>query len=278
MRTKFLTRTITAALFVIIIFAALFLHHVIFGLVFFLLMTAALSETYNLLDNETVSAQKKYGLLVGSIIFISSYLLSQDIVGINIYLLIVPLFMIFFIIEIFKQDEKDYRSIAITIFGIIYVTIPFSLFNFLKTSELQDGNIENFLPFAFFLILWMNDTGAYIIGSLIGKHKFIEHISPKKTMEGTMGGVLSSIGVAIIIAQFNTGLNIWAWIGLGIIISLSGTYGDLAESMMKRRASIKDSGNIMPGHGGVLDRFDSFIFAVPAAYTYIKLLELCKCT
>lgn len=275
MKNKFLTRTATAILFVTVIFAALLLHHVIFGIVFFLFMSVALSETYNLLNGETVSAQNRYGLFVSSLIFIFSYLFSQDIVGINIFLLIVPLFMVFFIIEIFKKEEKNYSSLATTIFGIVYVTVPFSLFNFLETTELTTGEIDNFLLLAFFLILWANDTGAYITGSLIGKHKFIEHISPKKTMEGTMGGILSSAGVAAIISQFNSGLNIWVWIGFGVIVAVSGTYGDLAESMMKRRAGIKDSGKIMPGHGGILDRFDSFIFAVPVAYTYIKLIELC---
>ncbi len=275
MPTKnFFKRTITAVFFVLIILAALLLHHSLFGIVFLLFMLIALQETYKIIGTEGHKAQENYGLIAASVIFISSYLVAQGLAQTIIYFLIAPIFMGFFIIEIFKHDKKQYRSISKTVFGLVYVAVPFSMFNYLGTFELWKNDIHNYLLLAFFLILWANDTGAYIIGSLIGKNPFIKHISPKKTIEGTLGGIITATGTAALLSLLSPSVNMLSWIGLGIVISVSGTYGDLAESMMKRRAKVKDSGKIMPGHGGILDRFDSFIFAVPAVFTYIKILEI----
>ncbi|MEA2042579.1 MAG: phosphatidate cytidylyltransferase [Bacteroidota bacterium] len=274
MKSNFLTRTLTAILFVVIIFVALFLHHILFGIVFYLFMVVALQEFYNIPKQGNIPAQKKFGILTGSIIFIISYLHAHELIGIYVFLLLVPLFMSFFLIEIFKTSENHYNSIATTIFGIIYITVPFSMFNYLGKVEIPGADITDLLLPAFFVILWSNDTGAYITGSLAGRHKFAENISPKKTIEGTFGGIVLATVVAALMSLFDTGLSVTGWIGLGLIISISGTYGDLAESMLKRRGAIKDSGTILPGHGGILDRFDSFLFAVPAAYTYIQILQL----
>lgn len=273
-KRNFLTRSLTAVFFVLIILAALLLHHILFGIVFGLFMLAALEETYKLFSRKGDKAQEGYGLFAGSVIFASAYLVSQDITGLEIYLLVVPMFMGFFLIEIFKKKKKDYRSVSQTIFGLVYVTVPFSMFNFLGASELWQSNIQNYFLLAFFIILWANDTGAYLIGSLIGKHPFAKNISPKKTIEGTAGGIFVATGAAALLSMLSPDVSMLTWVGLGLIISISGTYGDLAESMFKRRAGVKDSGTIMPGHGGALDRFDSFIFAVPAAFTYIQILEM----
>lgn len=264
----------TAVFFVLTILAALLLHHIVFAIVFGLFMFAALAETYKITAKPSEKAQTGFGLIAGSIIFLSSYLVSRDLADIEIYLLLVPIFMTFFIIEIFKKQRADFRSVEHTIFGIIYVTVPFSMFNFLGASDIWHQDSKNFFLLGFFAILWANDTGAYLIGSLIGKHAFAENISPKKTVEGTLGGILTSVLVALGMSFLSTSVSVWSWVALGIIIAVSGTYGDLAASMFKRRAGIKDSGRLMPGHGGALDRFDSFIFAVPAAFTYIQILEL----
>jgi phosphatidate cytidylyltransferase len=273
-KSTLITRTLTAIFFVVIILAALLLHHIVFCLVFYLFMLAALAETYKMLGNQHQKAQVGFGLIAGSIIFILAHLVSRDIAGIGIYLLVVPLFMAFFLIEIFKKNAAKHRSVELTMFGIIYVTIPFAMFNFLGTSDIWLSDSKNFFLIGFFLILWANDTGAYLIGSLAGKHPFAENISPNKTIEGTLGGVVVAALAAFLLSQFSSSISFLSWLALGVIIAVSGTYGDLAESMFKRRAGVKDSGNIMPGHGGVLDRFDSFIFAVPAAFTYIQILEL----
>ena len=274
MKSTLIRRTLTAIFFVVIILAALLLHHIVFGIVFYLFMLAALVETYKMLGNKHQKAQVGFGLIAGSIIFVLAHLVSRGIADVGIYLIVVPLFMTFFLIEVFKKNAERHRSIELTMFGIIYVTIPFAMFNFLGTSDIWTADSKNFFLIGFFLILWANDTGAYLIGSLIGKHPFAENISPNKTIEGTFGGIVVATGVAVLLSQFSSSISLLSWVALGIIIAVSATYGDLAESMFKRRAGVKDSGSVMPGHGGILDRFDSFIFAVPAAFTYIQILEL----
>jgi phosphatidate cytidylyltransferase len=125
----------------------------------------------------------------------------------------------------------------------------------------------------FLLILWLNDTGAYLIGSWIGKHKLFERISPKKTWEGSMGGafmaLLTSWGMALLVK----GIPLWQWISIGLIIVIFGTLGDLVESMLKRSLGIKDSGTILPGHGGILDRFDALLLAVPFVFVFLAIFS-----
>ncbi len=273
MNIKNLTkRSISAFFFTIIIITALLLNKIVFGITFGLLMIIALHETYQIIEPKQNKAQEKYGITVGSIIYIISYLVSQKIAPPTTYLILAPLFITFFMIEIFQTNKQ--HSIPKTVFGIIYVAIPFALFNFLNTAEIWNAQINQYFLLYFFIIIWANDTGAYLIGSLIGKNPFSKNISPNKTIEGTLGGIITSTIIAIIPAIIYPELCIIKYAGLGLIIAISGTYGDLAESMLKRRANVKDSGKIMPGHGGILDRFDSFIFAVPMALLYIKALEI----
>ena len=130
------------------------------------------------------------------------------------------------------------------------------------------------LPLSIFIFNWVNDTGAYCTGMLFGKHRLFERISPKKSWEGSIGGAVFSIIAAIVLAHFFTFLSTGVWIGLGLTVVVFGTWGDLTESLMKRTLGIKDSGNILPGHGGMLDRFDSTLMAVPAAVVYLYLVGL----
>ena len=147
-----------------------------------------------------------------------------------------------------------------------------SLINFLVFPEILGGN--NYTPkllIALFSLIWIYDSGAYLVGVSIGKHRLFERISPKKSWEGAIGGTLTAILAAYFISVFVPEIDLIHWIAISMLTVISSTFGDLTESMFKRFFAIKDSGNLFPGHGGVLDRFDSLFFAVPVVVMYLKL-------
>ena len=130
------------------------------------------------------------------------------------------------------------------------------------------------LPFSVFVFLWASDSGAYCFGSLFGRHKLFPRISPNKSWEGSVGGGLVAVAASQIFACFEPSLGRWEWLGLALTVVIFGTWGDLVESLLKRQLQIKDSGNILPGHGGMLDRFDSSLLAIPASVIYLYTLTL----
>lgn len=161
----------------------------------------------------------------------------------------------------------------------MYIALSFSLLNVLAYHSVATGAATEFnpiLPLSIFIFNWVNDTGAYCTGMLFGKHRLFERISPKKSWEGSFGGAVFSIIVAIVMSLFFDFMNMPEWIGLGLTVVVFGTWGDLTESLMKRTLGIKDSGNILPGHGGMLDRFDSSLMAIPAAVVYLYIITLVK--
>ena len=188
-----------------------------------------------------------------------------------------------FISELYTRNENAIHDWAYTMLAQMYIAMPFALINILAFEVSPDGTIHHFdrlLPLSVFIFLWVNDTGAYCSGSLLGKHKLFPRISPGKSWEGSIGGGVFVLIAAAIIGYFaNNGdnshsLNILQWMGLGLTVVFFGTWGDLVESLFKRTLGIKDSGNIMPGHGGMLDRFDSSLMAIPAAVVYLYTLTL----
>ena len=184
--------------------------------------------------------------------------------------------------ELYLKNENPINSWAYTMLGQMYIAMPFSMINVLAFQQIEPGQVtfDYLLPLSIFIFLWTNDTGAYLCGSLLGKHKLFPRISPKKSWEGSIGGGILVLIVAGVIGYFaNIGatphmLSIPAWIGLGLVVVVFGTWGDLVESLFKRTLGIKDSGNILPGHGGMLDRFDSSLMAIPAAVVYLYTLTL----
>jgi len=178
------------------------------------------------------------------------------------------------LIKLTYSDKKVNNSITWILFGIFYIYYPF--FTIFKLSIKGDGDsiyLDSLFPAAIFFSIWINDTMAYIVGSFIGKTPFSK-ISPKKTWEGTIGGALLCVLVITLLFSqttlFPNSLTVQNWIIISSLCAVFGTLGDLFESKLKRMAGVKDSGNIMPGHGGFLDRFDSFLFAAPAVWVYIK--------
>lgn len=186
--------------------------------------------------------------------------------------------------ELYLKQTNPINNWAYTMLSQMYIALPFSMINVLAFRSTPDGNVtfEWLLPLSLFIFLWTNDTGAYCSGSLLGRHKLFPRISPGKSWEGSIGGAVFVMIAAAIIYFLNVGqtdglvagMPLWQWLGLGLVVVVFGTWGDLVESLFKRTLGIKDSGSILPGHGGMLDRFDSSLMAIPAAVVYLYTLQL----
>ena len=183
--------------------------------------------------------------------------------------------------ELYLKEKDPINDWAYTMMSQLYIALPFSLLNVLAFRyDGQEVRYDYVLPLAVFVCLWLNDTGAYCFGSLLGRHKLFPRISPGKSWDGSIGGGLTVVAAAVAFALIgeqhglHTGYNAWQWAGLGLTVVVFGTWGDLVESLFKRTLHIKDSGNILPGHGGMLDRFDSSLLAIPAAVIYLFTLTL----
>jgi len=265
------TRAITGLIFIVVMLASLFLGHYVFGVFYLLLSILCLREFFNLLKHNGVSPNLETGYLNGVFIYVIVALISYQngpLYHKMLFLLTVTLSLIL-IQELFKKSADPFVNIGFTFIGLIYVCLPFAFFHALAYIS-SDFNFH--FPLAFLLLLWSNDTGAYLVGRRLGHTKLFERHSPKKTWEGFMGGILFSGLVAFAISYFFKELLWNQWISVSILISCFGTLGDLIESMFKRSINVKDSGEMLPGHGGLLDRFDGLLLAAPIVYTYLYFI------
>jgi CDP-diglyceride synthetase len=188
------------------------------------------------------------------------------------------LFLIIYLIisELYLQKPNPVNNMAYSTLAQLYIGLPFALLNVLAFQVDNTGTVSyNYaLPLSIFIFIWLNDTGAYCFGTLFGKHRLFERISPKKSWEGFIGGAVITLITGFVLGRFFPFLSSIEWAGLGLVVSIFGTWGDLVESMIKRHMGIKDSGTFFPGHGGILDRFDSLLIAVPAAVIYLYVITL----
>ena len=274
MKNNLIKRSVTALFFVVIILTSIFVNQYTFAGIFMIITTISLIEFYQLTEKGGFKPQKRYGIIMGTVMFILSFLIANSFVPVFYFLLCIPLIIIMLIAELYRIKEHHFRCMAFTIFGVVYVAVPFSLMNFLLINPLTGNSYSYVFILSFFLIIWLNDTGAYIFGSNFGKNKLFPRISPKKTWEGTFGGVVTALLVGVAISFYFDELSLIQWIIFALITSVFGTYGDLVESMLKRRSGVKDSGHILPGHGGMLDRFDSALFAAPMVFIFLKIVEI----
>jgi phosphatidate cytidylyltransferase len=253
---------------------SIIIHPFAFAIVMFAIMMVGLLEFFRLAGSLEIYPQRLLGFTVGAITYIIAALTALGVVSAWYLALLPPLIIVFFIGEMFRTMPNSLLNIAFCIFPIAYISIPFSILIFLMNPIVTGDNPHWHLLFSFFIILWSQDTFAYLVGMTLGKHKLFEKISPKKTWEGTIGGTFFGLLAAFILSLFFKELPTWQWLVAALIINISGTFGDLSESMLKRRFNVKDSGNIFPGHGGVLDRFDAVIFSAPVLFCYLLLLNL----
>ena len=244
-----------------------------FALLFLLILTGGLIEFANLYKTSDIQPNKLLSYLVSLLIFGTSFFVAKGLLEPKYFLTLFPMFLVIMAAELYRNKLKPLENIAITIFTIVYMALPLSLVNFLVFTDLFPANdYSPKLLIALFILIWTHDSGAYLFGVSIGKHRLFERISPKKSWEGAIGGTLTSILAAVIISPYIPEIQLIHWIAISILTCVSSTFGDLTESMFKRYFQIKDSGRLLPGHGGILDRFDSILFAIPIVVLYLKII------
>ena len=272
-----LVRILTGAAFGIILLGAILYGHTSFAALFTLVSMLAVNEMSNLIhEYKKTTFSTLIAVIGGGYLFFTLYAITH--LGITNYTaLFAPylLLMVYtFVRELYKKEGSSLDNYAYFVLTQLYAALPFALLNILSTVGAEGSTYSHMLPLAIFVFIWCNDSGAYFVGCSIGRHKMWERVSPKKTWEGTIGGVVVAMIAGYVMSIFFTQMNVWQWMGLAAVVAVSGTYGDLIESCMKREMGIKDSGNILPGHGGMLDRFDSTILAVPCALIYLSLIGI----
>jgi len=265
------TRAITGFFFIIVMLASVLLGHYVFGAFYLVLSMFCLREFYSLVKQSGVSPNQSTGILNGIFIYVMYAFNTAVTHMLHPYTILIAVTLTaIFIQELFKKTAAPFSNIAFTFLGLILIVMPFGFFHALAYVQ---GDFNFHIPLAFLLMLWANDTGAYLVGVKFGRTKLFERHSPKKTWEGFIGGVIISAGVALIISHYYIELAWQQWVIMAVIISFFGTTGDLIESMFKRSINVKDSGGILPGHGGLLDRFDGLFLAVPVVYAYLYLIS-----
>ncbi len=272
MKNNFTVRVLTAIVFSVILIGGTLWHPLSFFVVFFTVVVLGLLEFYKLVKVASIEPQYILGVLLGIVIFTGNFLFANSLVDFKIFLAIIPILTAIMIIELYREKENPFSNIAFTIFGASYVSIPFAILSWFVFNPAFPEPYYPMVLLGFFFLIWANDSGAYIVGSLVGKNKLFERISPKKTWEGFIGGGAFSLLVAWLISLFVKEITLIDWLVIALITFVFGTFGDLIESLLKRMVKIKDSGHILPGHGGILDRFDSIIVAAPMVFIYLMII------
>ena len=267
---NFWQRILTGSVFIGVVAGSIVYGPLSFQIVFLWIALLSLDEVYNLIQSSTIQPNKKFGLIAGA----ATYILISGVTFNDLppkYLsLVFPIFAILFIAELYRKKETPFTNIAITCIGLVYAVVPFALLNLIGGIGLH---YDAGLLIGYFILLWTSDSFAYVFGMLLGKNRLFERISPKKSWEGFLGAIVCSSGSGYLLSCYYTQLAPQHWIAMAIIIVVTGTLGDLTESMLKRSLNVKDSGTILPGHGGLLDRFDGLLLSVPFIWAYLNLFN-----
>jgi len=266
-------RTLWGILFVVVLTGAILFGPYTFALLFLLLSVFILKEFFSLTVQAGFAPQVFPGLLTGGIIFILSFLVANNLIAAKSLYAFLTILFLFPVYELFRKKETPIVNIAVTGFGILYITIPLSILNFIVFRG-NSGNTsyDYSLLISLLVFIWASDSGAYLFGVKFGRHRLFERISPKKSWEGFIGGLITSIIAAWILSVVFPQYSYSFMVIIAAATVVAGTFGDLVESMIKRSVGVKDSGRFMPGHGGLLDRFDSLLLASPVIYFVLQFL------
>lgn len=282
MKNNFIQRAITGIIFVGVLIGCILGGPISFTLLFALITALTIHEFGVIISKQPdVEINKPICMLAGVFLFFGFAYLG--VMPGQTEILIPYLFLIIYLLvsELYLKKKNPLNNWAYAMMSQIYIALSFAMLNVLAYHSIgNEGELSNYqvqynpiLPLSIFIFTWINDTGAYCTGMLFGKHRLFERISPKKSWEGSIGGGVFSIIAAIVMAHYFPFMPISIWIGLALTVVIFGTLGDLTESLLKRTIGIKDSGNILPGHGGMLDRLDSTLMAVPAAVVYLYIIS-----
>ena len=279
---NFIVRTITSVFFVVAIVSC-FLRPEAMIFLFALVTGMTIWEFTGLVnDRNRVYVNQMISTVAGVYFFLAMAGFCSGITPPSIFVPYLVTLIYLMVSELYLKQEDPVHDWAYTMMSQLYIALPLSLLNVLAFQSDASGiHFVWSIPLSVFVFLWINDAGAYICGSLLGKHKLFPRISPGKSWEGSIGGGILVIIVAVLVwylseqyEQNPLGLTAIEWAGLGLVVVIFGTWGDLVESLFKRTLGIKDSGHILPGHGGMLDRFDSTLMAVPAVVVYLYTLQM----
>lgn len=287
---NFIVRTITAIFFVVTIVTC-FLDPLAMMFLFALVTGMTLWEYTGLVNDNIPDTRvnRFISTAAGVFFFLAMAAYCCELTNAVAFIPYLLTIVYLFVSEIYTGNKNAVNDWAYTMLGQMYIALPMSMINVLAFREMGGETVFYYIaPLSVFIFLWVNDAGAYMVGSLIGKHKLFPRISPGKSWEGSIGGGVLVLVVAALIGWIesngyfpNDGGNgatsmfgIPEWMGMGLVVVFFGTWGDLVESLIKRTIGIKDSGNILPGHGGMLDRFDSTLMAFPACVVYIYILQM----
>ena len=268
--STFLIRTLSGFIYALLVIGSIITGRYVFSILIFLFLIISLIEFRKIVKG----FDSLYGNItlfgVNILLYLGWMLNAFDLVGKEFLVAIFALSLTMLLSHLFVKKEYPGRFYGNLMLSLVYLTIPLIITNQLFYKADNTYTIQILL--GMFIIIWLNDSFAYISGVLLGKHKLAPKISPKKTWEGAIGGFIFSLAGAYLLSLFFTDYNAIEWFGLTVIVVICGTFGDLFESFLKRKAAIKESGSIMPGHGGILDRLDSLLLAAPFVYIYILMV------
>lgn len=285
---NFIVRTLSGAVLLLVILGAMWVGFYGFLALLLFITVVGTWEFYTLAKAKGYEPQRGLGVAIALLFYVATAMLSTMaidsvkqftdndtiITWVSIMIILgVVLVAIIFVAEVFRNRTTPIANVATTIAGVGYVALPMALMTIVPMLIGGHGNWRAIYFLLYLFLVWGNDVFAYLAGVTMGRHKMCERLSPKKSWEGFVGGVLGSLVVGVVAACVLNSSYIM-WLGLALVVSLSSVVGDLVESMFKRDAGVKDSGNIMPGHGGILDRFDAFIISVPFAFVYLIIYAL----
>lgn len=271
--TELTRRSLTGVALVTVILTAVWYGPYSFTALLLLIMVLSLQEFYRLLQVPDANSSPLAGMLLSASLMLSSLTIVSGLLSWKCLLLNLPIAFGVFLEVLYRPATKNpFECLALTFLGVIAIGIPMCFFVALPFLFRSLSNYYFEVPMGCFLLLWAHDSGAYLVGRKLGRHSLFSRISPKKTWEGSMGGVLIALTVAAVISRYALVLSLSGWLGLATIIVVTGTFGDLLKSMLKRSRGVKDSGTVLPGHGGMLDRFDSLIGSAPFIFAYLILL------
>lgn len=281
---NFIVRTLSGAVLLLIVLGASFAGYVGYALLLGVITLGGVVEFYRLAQAKGIEPQRGWGVVSAMLMYLAGafvgggFVLGVDVeeiagvglfgAGILLFALALILLIAVFFTEVFRNRSNPMLNIATTIMGVVYVGLPMSLMVIVPLLLGGVGVWSAWYFICYLFLVWGNDIFAYLVGVTMGRHKMCERLSPKKSWEGFVGGVLGSLAMGAVGAMVTDG-SYGLWLGLALVVSLSSVVGDLVESMFKRDAGVKDSGRIMPGHGGILDRFDALILSAPCAFIYL---------
>lgn len=280
--SNFIVRTITGTLFVAAIVVS-FLSPTAMTLLFALVTGLTVWEFTGLVNRrEGVDTNRMICTVAGVYFFLAVVGFCSALTPPTVFIPYLITIIYLLVAELYAKNPDPISTWAHTMMSQLYIALPFSMLGVLAFRATPEGTVYTYLmPLSVFVFLWINDSGAYCCGSLLGRHKLFPRISPGKSWEGSVGGAVFVAAAAVLIWHLtelygvnDLQLSAVEWVGLGLVVTVFGTWGDLVESLFKRTLGIKDSGKILPGHGGMLDRFDSSLLALPAAVVYLYTLTL----